>query len=96
MKRNKAESSIQVDNTSVRITKFSFQPGEETRMHKHQFDYIVTPITDGELLLVDGKGNSSNYTLIAAESYYRKAGVEHNVINNGNEKLIFVEIELKK
>ena len=96
MKRNKAESSIQVDNTSVRITKFSFQPGEETRMHKHQFDYIVTPITDGELLLVDGKGNISNNTLIATESYYRKAGVEHNVINNGNEKLIFVEIELKK
>ena len=28
-------------------------------------------------------------------SYYRKAGVEHNVINAGTQPLIFVEIEMK-
>ena len=26
---------------------------------------------------------------------FRKAGVEHNVINNGKKKLIFIETELK-
>ena len=95
MKRNTAKSSIQVENKLVRITKYSFLPGEETKMHKHQFDYVVTPITDGKLLLIDNKGNKSSYTLIASESYFRKAGVEHNVINNGREKLIFIETELK-
>ena len=51
MKRNKAMSSIQVDNKLVRVTKYSFFPDEETRMHKHLYDYIVTPVTDGKLLL---------------------------------------------
>ena len=95
MKRGKAKSSIQVDNKLVRVTKYSFLPGEETRVHKHLFNYIVTPITDGKLLLIDNQGNKSNYTLKASESYFRKAGVEHNVINNGKKILIFIETELK-
>ena len=57
---------------------------------------IVTPITDGKLLLIDKCGNESNYNLISCQSYFRKADVEHNVINSGKQKLIFIEIELKK
>ena len=95
MKRNTAKSFIQVDNNLVRVTKFLFLPGDETTMHKHNFDYIVTPITDGELLLVDKQGIKSNHTLKSTETYFRKAGIEHNVINNGNSKLIFIETELK-
>ena len=95
MKRDKAISAIQIDNELVRVTKYIFLPGEETRMHKHLFDYIITPISDGEIVLIDVKGNESNFTLKSSESYFRKAGVEHNVINNGNKKLIFVETEIK-
>ena len=95
MKRNKATSKLQVDNKYVRITKYSFQPGEETGMHKHLYDYVVTPINDGKLLLIDKNKNNTNYNLKTSESYFRKAGIEHNVINNGKEKLIFIEIELK-
>ena len=95
MKRNKATSKLQVDNKYVRITRYSFQPGEETGIHKHLYDYIVTPINNGKLLLVDKNKDESNYNLVASESYFRKAGIEHNVINNGKEKLVFVEIELK-
>lgn len=95
MNRYKAKSSIQVDNKQVRITKYLFQPGEETRMHKHQFDYVVTPITNGKLILIDKKGNKTSSTLIAAKSYFRRAGIEHNVINNGEERLIFIETEIK-
>lgn len=95
MKRNKAKTSIQVDNKLVRITKYLFLPGDETGMHKHKFDYIVTPITNGEIILIDKDENKSSSSLIASESYFRKAGVKHNVINNSKKKLIFVEIELK-
>ncbi len=95
MRRNKATSKLQVDNRHVRITKYSFQPGEETGVHKHLYDYIVTPINDGKLLIIDKKDNQTNYVLKASESYFRKAGIEHNVINNGKEKLVFIEIELK-
>ena len=94
--KNKAISNIQIDNNLVRVTQYLFMPGQETGMHKHLYDYIVTPITDGKLLLIDKCGNESNYNLISCQSYFRKAGVEHNVINSGKQKLIFIETELKK
>jgi mannose-6-phosphate isomerase-like protein (cupin superfamily) len=28
-------------------------------------------------------------------SYYRQAGVEHNVINAGRAELVFIEVEIK-
>lgn len=93
--KKKAISNIQINNKLVKVTKYIFMPGEETGMHKHSYDYIVTPLTDGKLLLIDKLGNESNYSLIASHSYFRKAGIEHNVINNGKQKLIFVETELK-
>jgi beta-alanine degradation protein BauB len=95
MKKNKATSNIQIDNKFVIVTKYSFMPGQETGVHKHLYDYIVTPLTDGKLLLIDENGNKSDYSLIASHSYFRKAGIKHNVINNGKQKLIFIETELK-
>ena len=94
--KNKAISNIQIDNKLVKVTKYLFMPGQETGMHKHLYDYIVTPITDGKLLLIDKNGNESDYNLIASQSYFRKAGIEHNVINSGIQELIFIETELKK
>ena len=83
MKKNLATSNIQIDNELVKVTEYLFMPGQETGMHKHLYDYVVTPLTDGKLLLIDKNGNKSDYNLIASHSYFRKAGVEHNVINNG-------------
>ena len=93
--QNRAISNIQIDNKLVKVTKYTFMPGQETGMHKHFYDYIVTPITDGKLLLIDKNGNKSDYNLIASQSYFRKAGVEQNVINSGKQKIIFIETELK-
>ena len=95
MKRKTAKSNIQVDNEVVKITKYCFLPGAETKMHKHKYDYIVTPITNGKLLIIDKEGNKNTSILMASKSYFRKAGTEHNVINNGTEELIFIEIEIK-
>ena len=74
--KNKAISNVQIDNNLVRVTKYSFMPGQETGMHKHFYDYIVTPITDGKLLLIDKHGKESNYNLTSCQSYFRKAGIE--------------------
>ena len=93
--KKKATSIIQINNKSVKVTKYSFLPGQETGVHKHLYDYIVTPITDGKFLLIDKNGKEQDFSLIAFNSFFRKAGVEHNVINNGKQKLIFIEVELK-
>ena len=81
-------------NARVRVTEYRFAPGAETGWHRHGWDYVVVPQTHGELLLVGPAGEQSA-TLVQGESYYRQAGVEHNVINAGNQELIFIEIEMK-
>ena len=67
----------------------------KTGFHTHQWDYVVIPQTNGKLLLVDDNKVETTATLLKGEPYYRKAGMSHNVINNGNEKLVFIELEIK-
>ena len=93
--RLKAVPEIQEENNRIRVTKYSFSPGAETGFHEHIWDYVVVPQTDGELLLTDENGIETISELNEGLSYYRKAGVKHNVINNGERELVFIEIEIK-
>ena len=94
----KSQSTIanrQIDNDRVRVTEYRFSPGSETKWHKHEWDYVVIPQTDGELFLVDAEGKKTEAKLTKGIPYYREAGVEHNVINAGSEQLVFIEVEMK-
>ena len=51
---------------------------------------------DGELKLVGPQGEVSFAQLRQGKSYFRNAGVEHDVINNGPGEMIFIEIELEE
>ena len=95
IQRKKAKTNIQIDNERIRVTEYSFNKGDETGFHTHQWDYVVVPQTSGQLLIIDDRQVETTATLIKGEPYYRRAGVSHNVINNGNEKLVFIEIEIK-
>lgn len=93
-KRPQAVPLRQIDNDRVIVTQWSFAPGAETGWHTHGHDYVVVPTTDGELLLETPDGPVSA-TLTRGVSYTRQAGVHHNVVNAGNQPLVFVEIELR-
>jgi hypothetical protein len=58
-------------------------------------DYVVVPSGDGRLKLVSPEGVESFADLKLGVSYFRKAGVHHNVINANPFEFAFVEIELK-
>ena len=70
-------------------------------MHREKAAY-VNPQT-GELqkpcpkrlLLIENGSTSQPFELVAGQSYARKAGVEHNVVNGSPHPIAFVEIELK-
>lgn len=96
MKKNrpKAIASTQIDNERVIVTQWCFGPNAETGWHKHDYDYIVVPEISGDLLIESEEGNKIAQ-LLAGESYYRAMGTEHNVVNNNNFKISFVEIELR-
>lgn len=92
--RHPALAEQQLDDGVVRVTKWSFAPGTETGHHRHEFDYVVVPITAGALTLEDRDGVVTTAELEIGRSYQRSAGVEHNVANDGGETVAFVEIEL--
>lgn len=89
-----AVATQQIDNERVIVTEWRFAPGAETGWHRHAFDYVVIPGMDGKLLLESSEGERVA-ELHAGQSYFRKAGVEHNVINANDHEFYFVEVELR-
>jgi quercetin dioxygenase-like cupin family protein len=83
-----------IDNDEVRITEWRFPPGAATGAHRHDYDYVVVPLTAG-LLKAIGAAGETLAELAPGKAYFRKAGVEHDVVNAGAEPFAFVEIELK-
>jgi len=94
MPRALAVPTVQISDERVIVTEWRFAPGAETGWHRHAHDYVVVPQTDGELLLETPEGNRTA-PLVAGQSYTRRIGVEHNVINNSAHEVVFIEIEIR-
>jgi len=92
--RAQASPSTQADNERVKVTEWRFPPGAETGWHRHEHDYVVVPMKDGRLLLETSAGEAVS-ELRCGQSYFRQAGVEHNVVNASEQEFVFVEIEIK-
>ncbi len=84
-----------IDDARVRVTRFDFAPGAETGWHRHGHDYVITALTECRMTLELPGGEVTQVTVPAGTSYRRDAGVEHNVINDGDAAMSFVEVELK-
>jgi beta-alanine degradation protein BauB len=87
------ETDRQVDNARARVTRHRLAPGAHTGFHRHEYDYVVVPITGGRMRIVEG-GKESLADLSSGTAYFRGAGVEHDVFNGGDQEMIFVEVEL--
>jgi quercetin dioxygenase-like cupin family protein len=90
-----AVPEVQVDNERTRVTQWRFAPGAATGYHRHEFDYVIVPATTGRLRIVGPDGKESLSDLQAGVSYFRNAGVEHDVINASDGEFVFVEVEIK-
>jgi quercetin dioxygenase-like cupin family protein len=91
-----AQANVVVDNDRVRVTKWTFQDGDETGHHRHEFDYVVVPVTGGTFVAIDNDGATSDLTQEPATPYQGRAGTEHNVINRSGRAATFVDVELKR
>jgi len=94
MARAQAVPTVQISDERVIVTEWRFAPGAETGWHRRAHDYVVVPQTDGELLLETPEGNRTA-PLVAGQSYTRRMGVEHNVINHSAHEVVFIEIEIR-
>ena len=47
-----ASSTTTEQDPRYRVTRWEFEPGTATGMHRHEFDYVVIPITGGSFSVV--------------------------------------------
>lgn len=90
-----AKSDVQQDTPEVRVTEWRLAPGAATGRHTHGMDYVIVPITTSVMTIVAPDGSRSQAPITTGKSYFRKAGVEHDVLNETDSEIIFLEIELK-
>jgi len=87
--------TIQVDNQRTRVTKWWFGPDATTGYHTHKYDYVIIPLNTGNLGLTGPDGIEKLSKLVAGVSYFKLAGVEHDVRNANDHEFSFVEVEFK-
>ena len=93
---SKCTSTLLVEDEKVRVTRFDFGPDQETGWHIHEYDYVITAITDCFMRLQNPDGTEAESEVTAGNAYMRDAGVHHNVINTSDKKMSFIEIEFKE
>lgn len=93
---SRARSEVQVDTPEVRVTEWRLAPGSATGHHVHRMDYVIVPVTAGEMTIVAPDGGRTKAQLGVGKSYFRKAGVEHDVLNETAAEIVFLEVELKR
>jgi len=94
MSINKAQESILINNPKIKVMELRFAPGASTGHHRHNNDYLVVPITSGQLSIANDQGQSHR-ELMPGVPYFRESGVEHDVSNETDNEIVFIEIELK-
>ena len=91
------ESTTQHEDDRTRVNRLTFSAaGDETGVHIHDFDYIVVPVTGGDLTVVAADGSTRELRQVPGATYTGAAGTHHNVISASSAPIVFVEIELKQ
>jgi len=88
-----AVPTVQLDNGTVRVTEWRFAPGAATGHHRHEYPYVVVPMTSGTLAITTSDGTTTA-ELRTGEAYARPAGAEHDVRNVNAFEFVFIEIEI--
>ena len=89
-----ATGTVLIDNDRTVVTEWRFRAGENTGWHRHERDYVVVPLGDGRLRIIEGGGDSVA-EMNRGVPYFRAKGVEHDVINASDTDYAFIEIEFK-
>ena len=88
--------TVQIDTAEVRVTQWRLPPHSAIGFHSHGLDYVVVPMTDSDMTIADAEGKKRIAKMVKGQSYFRKAGVEHDVLNETDAEIVFIEVELKR
>jgi quercetin dioxygenase-like cupin family protein len=92
-----AQATISVDDDRIRVTTWTFATDQaSTGPHRHEFDYIVVPVTGGTFTVTGADGSVRTMNQTPGTAYLGTTGTEHEVVNVSGQAVSFVEIELKR
>src|SRR5262249_62195541 len=74
----RAVPTVQIDEAAVRVTEWRFAPGAVIDWHRHEYPYVVVPMTTGKLA-IRGRDGETLAELVAGRAFARPEGVEHEV-----------------
>lgn len=86
-----ARVRVQLEDEHIRVTRYDMAPGDRIAWHRHEHDYLVVPLADGEFQVVTAGGSTLQHAY-AGQPYRRAAGAEHELVN-GADPYAFIEIE---
>ena len=90
---NQAKCELLSEDSRSKTWRWSFESGQETGMHIHEYDYIAIPISGGDFTATMASGEVLEFAQVAGTPYQRLVGVHHNVCFVGEGTASFVEVE---
>jgi len=72
-----AKSDVQVDTPEVRVTEWRLAPGSATGHHIHEMDYVIVPVTSGEMTIVAPNGYCPFILPMSGRSWKSTTGIIH-------------------
>lgn len=87
-------SRVLLENSDVRVTRWTLSGAEDTGLHRHAHDYVVVPLDAARMRVTAAAGDTSVHALEKGVPYFREAGAEHTVGSDDGALLDFVEVEL--
>ena len=83
------------ENPRMRVYRYELEPGAGSAQHTHERPYLIVAATDMDLGMTAPEGASRAHPIKAGEFHWVESKVTHTLVNDGKEKGVIVEFELK-
>jgi quercetin dioxygenase-like cupin family protein len=83
------------ENPQMRLYRYELGPGAGSAQHAHARPYLLVAATDMNLRMTSPGGGSMAHQVKAGDFHWVEAAVTHTLMNEGGEKGVLVEFELK-
>lgn len=82
------------ENPRMRVYRYDLEPGARSARHTHARPYLLVAATDMDLRMTSEAGSMAHH-VSTGDLHWVDAAVTHAFVNEGKEKGILVEFELK-
>ncbi len=85
----------EAENPRMRVYRYELGPGTGSAQHTHARPYLLVAATDMNLRMSSPDGRSMAHPVKAGDFHWVETAVTHTLVNEGPERAVLVEFELK-